>query len=74
MKREALREGDTIKVKLPYHQHPFEAKVTGFDGCNVLIDPIPIWPTWRRIRLTDIEERVDPPPRKRRRRCRRTAA
>jgi hypothetical protein len=60
--REHLRAGDTVLVKLASARSPFEAKILGFSGRDVLIDPIPSWPTWHRCRVSDIEERLDPPP------------
>lgn len=68
MRRQQLREGDTAEIKLPVCRQTFAATITGFESNGwVRILPIPKWPTWRRVRLTDISKRLDPPPRARRR-------
>ena len=65
-----IREGNTVRVKVPYCRQEFDATVTGFEpGGWVRILPIDRWPTWRRVCRQDIEERIDPPLRRRRRRA-----
>jgi hypothetical protein len=66
MRRDLLKERNVVRIKLPTCRQEFDATVTGFEpGGWVRILPVESWPSWRRIRLTDITERIDPPMRRR---------
>ncbi len=68
MTRRQLREGNTVEISLSTCRQSFEATVTGFEPDGwVRILPKAKWPTWRRVRLTDIRKRIDPPMRRQRR-------
>jgi hypothetical protein len=70
MNRSLLHVGNTVEVKVDACRQRFAATVTGLDEPGwVRIQPIDRWPTWRRVRIADVVERVDPPMRRRRARA-----
>lgn len=69
MRRDQLAERNVVRIKLPNCRQEFDATITGFEPSGwVRILPLEKWPTWRRVRLADISERIKPPMRRRRQR------